>query len=73
MTNTTLAPAKHDFVEAFVNTFSGSHGNAAILGCTICVLAGIAGVCFLSSEGHLATFSFLGVKFQVINCDDEDM
>ena len=71
MINSTLAPVKHDFAEALVNTISGPHGNAAILGCTVCILAGIAGVCYLSSEGHPASFSFLGFKFQMLNCNDE--
>ena len=71
MTNTTLTPIKRDAVAALTTVINGPHGNAVILGCTICVLAGIVGVCFLASEGYLAVFSVGDSKLQVMCRGDE--
>jgi hypothetical protein len=44
MTNTALIPTKVDARTILDTVLNGPHGNTVILSCTICALAGIAGI-----------------------------
>lgn len=58
MVNTELMPVRFDVGETISSVLNGPHGNAVILGCTICALAAIAGYCYLTAEGHQVTLPF---------------
>ncbi len=64
MTNTTLVPIKLDAGVILDTVINGPHGNAVIFGCTICILAGIAGVCFLATEGCAVSLAAGNIRFQ---------
>lgn len=65
MTNTALIPTKVDARTILDTVLNGPHGNTVILSCTICALAGIAGICFLASKGQCISLSTGNTKFQV--------
>lgn len=65
MTNKALVPSKHDTGTILETVISSPRGTPAVLGLTLCVLTGIAGICYLASQGCFISFSIGNARLQV--------
>ncbi len=65
MTNTMLTPGKHNAGAIVDSVINSSHGTSVVLSCTICTLAGIAGIYLIASQGHFVSLSIGNAKLQI--------